>query len=399
MTAARPSVVLAISGSIAAYKAVEVARLLIQRGIRVRPIMTRAAGKFVGAATLSGICGEPVYSDMFAPGVSGELHVALGGEADVVALVPATADLIAALAQGRADDLVRATALCARGPLVAAPAMHPRMWQHPATQRNVAQLTADGRVRFVGPVAGEVASGDVGMGRMAEPSSIADAIAACLASRDLADRHIVVSAGPTVEDIDPARYLSNRSSGKMGFAIAERAALRGATVTLIAGPVALATPFGVTRWDVRSARDMGEALDRTLATADALVMTAAVADYRPAETLPHKLKREGRAELTLALVQNPDLLADIGAKRRGDRPYLVGFALETAEDEELVAIARAKLAHKGVDLIVANRAAEAFERDDNRATLVTAGDAEALPRMDKRALADRILDRVREALA
>lgn len=391
--------VLAISGSIAAYKAVEVARLLIKRGIVVRPIMTRAATQFVGPATLSGICGEPVHSDMFAVELSGELHVTLGAEADVIALVPATADLLAALAQGRADDLVRATALCARGPLIAAPAMHPRMWQHPATQRNVAQLSADGRVAFVGPVAGEVASGDVGIGRMAEPGAIVEAIAATLSARDLIDRHIVVSAGPTIEDIDPARFLSNRSSGKMGFAIAERAARRGARVTLVAGPVALATPFGVTRCDVRSARDMGQALTRALATADALVMTAAVADYRPADASPIKLKREGKPSMTLKLVHNPDLLAEIGAKRSGGRPYLVGFALETADDEALVEIARDKLRRKGVDLVVANRAADAFERDDNRATLVTSEEAESLPRMDKRALADRILDRIREALS
>lgn len=391
-----PSVVLAVSGSIAAYKAVEVARRLIERGLRVRPIMTRAATRFLGPATLAGICGEPVATDMFdAPG---ELHVELGATADVIALVPATADLIAALAQGRADDLVRATALSARGPIVAAPAMHPRMWSHPATQRNLATLAGDGRVRLVGPVEGPVASGDVGLGRMAEPAAIAAAIAASLDDDDLRGRRIVVSAGPTVEDVDPARFLSNRSSGKMGFALAERAVARGAAVTLVAGPVALPTPFGVSpRVDVRSAVQMREALAEALEGADALIMTAAVADYRPAEVRTDKLKRD-RDDLTLTLTKNPDVIAEIGARRRGPSPFLVAFALETLVGEALVAAARDKLARKQVDLVVANPAAEAFEGDTNRAILVTADAAESLPTLEKRALADRILDRIRDAL-
>jgi phosphopantothenoylcysteine decarboxylase / phosphopantothenate---cysteine ligase len=391
-----PLVVLAVSGSIAAYKAVEVARLLLKRGLRVRPIMTKAATRFVGPATLAGICGQPASSDMFeAPG---ELHVELGAAADVVALVPATADLLAALAQGRADDLVRATALCARGRIVAAPAMHPRMWTHPATRRNLALIAADGRVRLVGPVDGEVASGDEGMGRMAEPEAIAAAIGAALGDEDLRGRRFVVSAGPTVEDLDPARFLSNRSSGKMGFAVAERAAARGADVTLVAGPVALATPFKASRVDVRSAEEMRAAINAALVGADALVMTAAVADYRPAELRQEKLKRD-RDELSLELVKNPDLIAEIGARRQGASPFLVAFALETLAGEALVAAARDKLTRKKVDLVVANPAAEAFEGDTNRAILVTAEAAESLPTLDKRALADRILDRIRDALS
>jgi phosphopantothenoylcysteine decarboxylase/phosphopantothenate--cysteine ligase len=396
-------VVLGVSGSIAAYKAVEVARLLVKAGARVVPVMTPSAQRFLGAATLAGITGERVHTDMFDPAVAGELHVELGAAADVVALVPATAELCAALAQGRADDLVRATALCARGTVVVAPAMHPRMWLHPATRRNVAAIVADGRAHLVGPLEGEVASGDVGPGRMAEPDVIAAAVLErALAARDLDGLRVVVSAGPTVEDIDPARFVSNRSSGKMGYAIAERAAARGAEVVLVSGPVSLAPPPGCTRVSVRSAGDMraalwnamGERLDR----ADALVMAAAVADFRPRAALSHKLKRSANgAGPRLELVPNPDLLAEIAAARRkrgGARPYLVGFALETLAGEALVAAARGKLRDKQVDMVVANDAGTAFEGEDNAATLVTARDVEPLPLQPKRLLADRILDRV-----
>jgi phosphopantothenoylcysteine decarboxylase/phosphopantothenate--cysteine ligase len=390
-----PVVVLGISGSIAAYKAVELARLLIKRGARVRPIMTKAAERFVGPVTLQGICGEQVHSDMFARQIAGELHVELAASADVVALVPATADLLASLAHGRAGDVVRATALCASCPVLAAPAMHPRMWNHPAMQRNVAQLQADGRVQLVGPVDGEVASGDSGRGRMAEPQQIADAIFALMGSpRDLDGKNVVVTAGPTLEDIDPARFLSNRSSGKMGFAIAERAALRGARVTLVAGPVALATPAGVQRVDVRSALEMRDAMKRALEGADVLVMAAAVADYRPADPKVEKIKRAGQPTVSIELVQNPDLLAEVGAMRKGASPYLVGFALETVDAATIVGVARGKLERKKVDVIVANHADDAFDKDTNRATLVTATTADALGQLPKRVLADRILDHV-----
>ncbi|HWL86734.1 MAG TPA: bifunctional phosphopantothenoylcysteine decarboxylase/phosphopantothenate--cysteine ligase CoaBC, partial [Polyangiaceae bacterium] len=309
------------------------------------------------------------------------------------------------LATGRADDLVTALALSARGPVLVAPAMHPRMWLHPATQRNVDGLVRDGRIIFVGPVSGPVASGESGPGRMAEPQAIFEAIARALEPRarlDLLGKHVVVTAGPTVEDLDPVRYLGNRSSGKMGFAVAERAAARGAQVTLISGPVALATPPGVARVDVRSALAMREALwgalGADLADADALVMTAAVADYRARETSPVKLKKQGD-DLELRLVKNPDLLAEVGARRSGNRPCLVGFAVETGSPEQLLAYARGKLAQKKCDLVVANEAGVAFAGDDNRATLVTASGAEPLGEMSKVALADRILDRVRDAMA
>ena len=399
----RPTVALAVSGSIAAYKAAEVARLLIQAGARVLPVMTRAAQEFLGATTLSGICGERVRETMWDPGFAGELHVALAAEADVVLLVPATADLLARLAQGRADDLVTALALCARGPVLAAPAMHPRMWAHPATARNVTTIQADGRVELVGPVDGEVASGERGVGRMAEPAQIAAAALARAGRRDLEGLRVVITAGPTVEDIDPVRFISNRSTGKMGFAIAERAAARGADATLIAGPASLRTPFGVRRVDVRGALAMRgalwEALGPDLGGADALVMTAAVSDYRPAVARDAKMKRAASA-MALELVANPDLLAEVGAARAartdGDarRPVLVGFAVETDTDEGVVASARGKLTQKRVDMVVANHAADAFGRDDNRATIVTGGAADALGILSKAELADRILDRV-----
>jgi len=393
----RPTIVLAVSGSIAAYKAVEVARLLKKAGARVLPLLTRAAKEFVGPQTLSGITGEPVVDDMFDPTFAGEKHVELGRHADVVLIVPATADLLARLAAGRADDLLTALVLCASCPIVVAPAMHPRMWSHPATTRNVSTIVTDGRVTFVGPVDGEVASGERGVGRLADPEEIVRAALSQIAAKDLHGLRVVVTAGPTVEDIDPVRFLGNRSTGKMGFALAERAAARGASVTLVAGPVSLATPHGVHRVDVRGALEMKAALWEAIGTnldrADALIMSAAVADYRPAETSTTKRKRSAES-LELKLIPNPDLLAAVGAARRGSKPVLVGFAVETGVDEAILGYARGKLEAKRVDMIVANRAEEVFGRDDNRATIVTRDAVEPLGVLTKRTLADRILDRV-----
>ncbi len=396
------TVALCVTGSIAAYKAVEVARLLVKGGARVLPVMTASGAKFVGPVTLSGICGEGVVGDMWDASFAGEVHVHLASVADLVAIVPATADVLARLAQGRADDVVTALALCARGPVLAAPAMHPRMWGHPAVQRNVAELAAQGRVSLVGPVEGEVASGEMGAGRMAEPAAIVGALEALAAPQDLRGARIAVTAGPTLEDIDPVRFIGNRSSGKMGFAVAARAAARGATVTLVAGPVALPTPAGVRRIDVRSAASMqaalGDVMGRDLAGVDALVMAAAVADFRPASPSASKIKK-GEAAPSIALVKNPDLLADIGARRAGARPVLVGFAVETGDRASLVAYARRKLTEKRVDVVVANQASESFDRDDNVATLVSAEGDDSLASMSKARLADVILDRVKARLA
>ena len=411
------TVVLCVTGSIAAYKAVELARCLVKAGAEVLPVMTASAARFVGPITLAGVCAEAVATDMWDASFAGEMHVEIARRADLVVIAPATADVLARLAQGRADDLVTALALCACSSILAAPAMHPRMWDHPATRRNVAELAAQGRVTLVGPVTGEVASGDVGLGRMAEPDVIAAAAIALLSagglsrpspSQDLTGTRVVVTAGPTVEDIDPVRFIGNRSSGRMGFAIADGAAGRGAEVTLIAGPVSLPTPARVRRVDVRGALEMRtalwEALGRDLSGADALVMTAAVADYRPAQTAPSKVKK-GDPRIALELVKNPDLLAEIGAVRaahespeRRGCPVLVGFAVETADGDALVAYARRKLEEKRVDLVVANDAADSFGREDNRATLVTAAGAEALPKVSKATLAGVVLDRVRALL-
>ncbi|MDB4933784.1 MAG: Phosphopantothenoylcysteine decarboxylase [Labilithrix sp.] len=408
------TIALAVTGSIAAYKAVEVARLCIKAGAKVLPLMTTSAQRFVGPVTLAGITGEPVATDMWDPSFPGEMHVSLAARADVIVIVPATADLLARLAQGRADDLVTATVLCARGPVLAAPAMHPRMWEHPATRKNVAELAAQGRVRLIGPVVGAVASGESGMGRMEEPAGIFEAIVrSCTGtgtgtftgkSGDLDGKRIVVTAGPTHEAIDPVRYLGNRSSGRMGFAIAGRAAARGAKVTLVAGPVSLPTPSGVARIDVESAEQMQRALDDVmgadLAKADVLVMAAAVADFRAAQASATKIKKEaGAAVPAIALAKNPDILAAIGAKRSGKRPVLVGFALETGDDALVLAYAKAKLAAKKVDFVVANAAHESLGHSTTRVAIVSSDGASAFSVGSKDDVADRILAEIGARLA
>ncbi len=314
---------------------------------------------------------------------------------------------LATRAQGAADDLVTALALGARGPVLVAPAMHPRMWDHPATRRNVADLAAQGRVTLVGPVRGEVASGEEGLGRMEEPAAIAAAaIDLCGGSaRDHDGRRGVVTAGPTLEDIDPVRFLGNRSSGKMGFAVAAHAAARGADVTLVTGPVNLPTPPGVRRIDVRGALDMRgalwSALGQDLSGADALIMAAAVADHRPAQVASSKIKKSDVAA-SIELVKNPDLLGEVGAARAAKaaarRPVLVGFAVETSGGEALVAYARRKLQDKRVDFVVANEAADSFGQEDNRVVFVSGAGAETLPKASKSAVAKAILDRVRALL-
>ena len=395
-------ITLCVTGSVAAYKAVLLLRALKQEGAELEVVLTHSGAKFVGAATFAGLTGRPPHTSMFEGDLTGELHVELARRSDLVLIAPATADVLARLAQGRADDLLTATALCARCPVLVAPAMHPSMWTHPATQRNVQTLVSDQRVGFVGPVEGEVASGDVGLGRLAEPETILSFVIAQLSSGSLRGRHIVVSAGPTAEDIDPVRFISNRSSGKMGFALAERAAAHGAKVTLVAGPVALATPAGVTRVDVRSALAMRgaiwQALKPDLSGADALIMTAAVADYRPAETHASKLKR-GESTIGLELVPNADLLAEIGAARQAKYPVLVGFALETETDERLINAARAKLAKKRVDLVVANHPDSSIGKETISGSLVGVREAEAFGPLSKRDAADRILDFVTVALS
>jgi phosphopantothenoylcysteine decarboxylase/phosphopantothenate--cysteine ligase len=393
-------VTLCVTGSIAAYKSVLLLRQLIAEGAAVEVVLSASASEFVGAATFAGLTGRPALTTMFDAAQGGELHVDLAKRTDLVVVAPASADVLARFAQGRAEDLVSAFVLSATCPVLAAPAMHPSMWTHPATQRNVELLRRDGRVRLVGPVVGEVASGDTGLGRMAEPEAILEELVAGsptgrAPAEPLRGRHVVVTAGPTAEDIDPVRAITNRSSGKMGFAVAARAKKLGANVTLIAGPVALPTPEGVKRVDVRSANSMRSALWQALrpdlSGADALVMAAAVADYRPAQPSARKLA-SGDAGFTLELVPNPDLLREIGHARHGQRPVLVGFALETATETEAVQNARRKLAEKRVDLVVANQASEALERDDIRALLVDARDCRVIEKTTKDEAAGRILE-------
>jgi len=393
------TVALCVTGSIAAYKAAVLARLLRKEGARVVPVMTEAARQFLGAATLSGITGEEILSDMWkAPG---EVHVALGATADAIVIAPATADVLARLALGRANDLVTALVLCARenARVLAAPAMHPRMWENPATQRNVKSLAALGRIEIVGPAVGQVASGDEGAGRMSEPEEILEAVVLALTPKDLDGLTIVVTAGPTLEDMDPVRFLGNRSSGKMGFAIAQRAAARGAKTTLVAGPVQLPTPPRVQRVDVRSALQMEHALS-SIGACDAIVMAAAVADHRFATTSATKLKKSAEHE-TIQMTKNPDLLAELGAARaakKSARPVLVGFALETGARAQIVAEARRKLREKKADVIVANEASVAFGGDDNEIAFITENRDERLPRATKIDLADALLDRIKSLL-
>jgi phosphopantothenoylcysteine decarboxylase / phosphopantothenate---cysteine ligase len=398
------TVALCVTGSIAAYKAVELARLFIKAGAKVIPVMTTSAQKFVGAPTFVGICGERVYEDMWDPSFDGEMHIAIANRADAIVVLPATADFLARVAQGRADDLICALILSAKGPVFVAPAMHPRMWSNPATVASVETINAHGRVQFVGPVEGEVASGERGVGRMAEPAAMLEAVEQALAfGSDYSDKHVLVSAGPTIEDLDPVRFLGNRSTGKMGFAIAEAAAARGATVTLVAGPVSLPTPAGnVTRVDVRSALEMRDAIRSAagdnLKKIDALVMSAAVADYRPKEISDSKIKKSGD-EATINLLKNPDILAEIGALR-GSRtsPVLIGFAVETGDDASVISYAQKKLTQKNVDLVVANAAGDSFGKEDNRVILVSKNGEEKLATMSKRALAHELLTRVRKLI-
>lgn len=395
-------VVVGVGGGIAAYKAAVLVRELLRRGHAVKVVMTDAAQRFVGPVTFAGLTGEAPVVDLWDARYAGEVHVDMAAWAEVIVVAPATANLIARIANGITDDALTATLLCFDGPVVIAPAMHHRMWRHASTQRNVAQVSEEtsGRVVLAGPVEGPLASGDVGIGRMAEPEVIADAVdRVCPGARDLEGQTVVVSAGGTQEAIDPVRFLGNRSSGKMGYALAERAALRGARVVLVSGPSALPDPPGVEVVRVRSAREMEAAITLRREGADVIVMAAAVADYRPAVEAAHKIKKSEGA-MTIELVRNNDILAGLGAWRAGShgrtRPLLVGFAVET---KDLVASARGKLEKKQVDLIVANDASVSFEKDTNRVILVDASGEEAVPELSKREVADRVLDRIAARLA
>ncbi len=400
---ATPRVLLGIGGGIAAVKAPDLVRRLRERGCEVRCALTRAAGSFVAPLALEVLSGHAVYDEGYlAPGGGpDEAHLVAGEWADVLVVAPATAHLIARLALGLADDFLTTTALATPAPLLLAPAMHARMWEHPATREHVATLRARG-ARFIGPEVGPLASGEVALGRMAEPAAIADAVLELMTSPASARDSwrgikVLVSAGPTWEAIDPVRVIANRSSGKMGFALAAEAARRGATVELVAGPVALPTPPGVRRTDVESAQAMREAMLRRVREADLVLMSAAVADYRPALAASRKLTKDAGVP-QIELVENPDILAELAAQP-GER-VVVGFAAET---EELPRRAAAKLRRKNVDFLVANdvsRGDIGFGSDWNEVTVFRRdGEPLALPRQPKESLAGALLDLFAEAMA
>lgn len=388
-------VLLGVSGGIAAYKACELCRRLREQGIDVQVVMTEAGTRFVTPLTLQALSGRPVRLDLLDPSAEAAMgHIELARWADLILVAPASADFLARLAAGMADDLLSTACLASDAPLAVAPAMNQAMWRAAATQRNVTTLAADG-VRIWGPGSGSQACGDEGPGRMLEPAELLQRVQQELGGRPLlAGRHVVITAGPTREALDPVRYLSNHSSGKQGFALAAAAAAAGARVSLISGPVDLPTPAGVTRIDVSSACDMLAAAERCCDDgADVFIGVAAVADYRPARAAEQKIKKSGGdSGLTLSLVANPDIIATIA--RRQPRPFTVAFAAET---ENLLAHARAKLEAKGVDLVVANdvsRADIGFGSDDNGVTLVSPDGDEELPSMPKSALSRLLIERI-----
>jgi phosphopantothenoylcysteine decarboxylase/phosphopantothenate--cysteine ligase len=387
-------VILGVSGGIAAYKAVEVLRLLTEAGHSVRVVPTRSALKFVGAPTWEALSGEPVTYKVF-ENVPEVPHVRLGQTADLVVVAPATADLLSRAATGRADDLLAGTLLTARCPVVYAPAMHTEMWEHPATVANVAVLRSRGAI-VLDPDVGPLAKGDVGPGRLPSPAAIVEAALAALSgslTADLAGRRVVVSAGGTREYLDPVRFLGNRSSGRQGYALARTAAARGAEVVLVSANAALPDPAGVKVVRVVSAEDLRVAVVEAAADADAVVMAAAVADFRPAVRETSKIKKSSAAPEPVALVANPDVLAELSASKRSGQ-VVVGFAAET---DDVLANGRAKLARKGCDLLVVNEVGDglAFEVEDNAAVVLGADGSETeIPRGSKDAVAHAVWDLV-----
>ena len=392
---AEKRILLIVGGGIAAYKALELTRLLRKAGVGVRPILTQAGAQFVTPLSLSALAEDRVYADLFSLTDEAEMgHIELSRSADLVVVAPATADLMAKAANGLANDLASTTLLATDKPVLMAPAMNVRMWEHPATRRNLETLKRDG-VLFVGPDEGAMACGEYGPGRMAEPAAIFEAVMAALrpAGRPLAGKRAIVTAGPTAEPIDPVRLITNRSSGKQGYAIAAALAALGAEVTLVSGPTALPAPAGVKRVDVETAREMLAACESAL-PADIAVCVAAVADWRPESQGDRKIKKGDGGPPPIALVENPDILATLS--KAAARPRLVvGFAAETNDVE---AHARAKLARKGCDWIVANDVSVegTMGGDDNAVAIVTQAGIERWERMAKGEVARRLAQRIAE---
>ncbi|MEI2677353.1 MAG: bifunctional phosphopantothenoylcysteine decarboxylase/phosphopantothenate--cysteine ligase CoaBC [Burkholderiaceae bacterium] len=386
-------IVLGLSGGIACYKAAELARALVKAGATVQVVMTEAAEQFITAVTMQALTGRAVFTSTWdARAVDGSAnnmaHINLTRQADAVLVAPASADFMAKLLHGRADDLLSLLCLARpieSCPLLIAPAMNREMWSHPATQRNVVQLRADG-AHVLGPASGEQACGEVGDGRMLEPEELLEELTAFFRPKPLAGKHVLITAGPTFEPIDPVRGITNLSSGKMGFAIARAAAEAGAEVTLVAGPVHLTTPRGVRRIDVRTAMQMFDAVVPAAANQDVFIATAAVADWRPASLSEQKIKKNGsKIAPIFELTENPDILAAVASQAlaRG-RPFCVGFA---AESHDLLKHSREKLVRKQVPLIVGNLGPATFGRDDNALVLVDADGHRDLPQADKLTLA------------
>ncbi|HZS69460.1 MAG TPA: bifunctional phosphopantothenoylcysteine decarboxylase/phosphopantothenate--cysteine ligase CoaBC [Burkholderiales bacterium] len=377
---------LGITGGIAAYKAAELTRLLVTAGADVRVAMTEAATHFITPTTMQALSGQAVWTDLWDARVPDAMgHIELSRDRDLVAIVPASADFIAKLANGLADDLLSSLSLARRCPLLVAPAMNVEMWQNAATQRNVERLRADG-IAIAGPAAGDQACGEVGFGRMLEPRDIAAEIEALLGPKALAGKRVLVTAGPTEEPVDPVRVLTNTSSGKMGYAVARAAHEAGAQVTLISGPVALPTPAGVSRIDVRTADEMFSAVKKAAPASDVFISVAAVADYKVKEPSPRKIKKANGRAVTLELVENPDILAYVAHMK--DAPFCVGFA---AESEDLERNAAQKRAQKGIPLLAANLAQQAFGADDNAIRLYDERGAHDLGRGPKLELARKLV--------
>ena len=387
-------IVLGLSGGIACYKAAELCRALVKQGASVQVVMTEAAAQFITPVTMQALSNRPVFvSQWDAREPNNMAHINLSREADAILVAPASADFMAKLLHGRADDLLSLMCLARpldRVPLLLAPAMNREMWSHPATQRNMAQLRADG-AQVLGVGQGEQACGETGDGRMLEPDELLHEVISAFAPKPLLGKHVLVSAGPTFEAIDPVRGITNLSSGKMGFALAQAAALAGAQVTLVAGPVSLDTPFGVKRVDVRSALDMHAAVTAQLPRADVFIATAAVADWRPEQAATQKIKKDGSGHMpAMQWTENPDILAEAAATERalkGDL-FCVGFA---AESHDLLAHAQAKLIRKKVPLIVGNIGADTFGADDNALLLVDTNGTAEWSRAPKTELAQRLV--------
>ena len=392
-------IVLGLSGGVACYKAAELTRELLRAGATVQVVMTEAATQFITPVTMQALSGRAVYTSQWdhRPG-NGMAHINLTREAHAVLVAPASADFMAKLAQGRADELLSLLCLARpvhSCPLLVAPAMNREMWAHPATQRNVAQVRADGTT-VLGPAAGDQACGEIGDGRMLEATELLEELVAFFQPKWLAGRTVLVTAGPTFEAIDPVRGITNHSSGKMGFAIARAAAEAGAQVTLVAGPVHLPTPRGVQRINVQIAQQMLEAVLPQAVQHDVFVATAAVADWRPAHATQHKIKKDGSGQPpALGLTENPDILATVARLPTAQRPWCVGFA---AESHDVVRHARDKLVRKGVPLIVGNIGPATFGRDDNTLVLVDAQGETELPHGSKLGLARLLVAQIAQRL-